>query len=102
MVIRYKPASFPDKQSKMQYIFNRLRGIALGQILPHVREDGTISLEDLPAFVHLPVAGMGVLDRVATAKRKMWEIKQIIREFSPYYAQFQVIAADLDWNPSAL
>jgi hypothetical protein len=86
----------------MQYTFNRLRAIALGQILPHVREDGTIRLDDLPAFIQLPVAGMGDPDRVATAKRKMQEIKQMIREFSPYYAQFQVIAADLDWNPSAL
>jgi hypothetical protein len=51
MVIRYKPASFPDEQSKMRYAFNRLRGIALGQILPHVREDGTIGLEDLPDFI---------------------------------------------------
>jgi hypothetical protein len=51
MVIRHKPASFPDEQSKMRYAFNRLRGIALGQILPHVREDGTIGLEDLPAFI---------------------------------------------------
>jgi len=24
------------------------------------------------------------------------------REFSQYYAEFKVIAADLDWNPSAL
>jgi hypothetical protein len=51
MVIRHKPASFPDEQSKMRYAFNRLRGIAMGQILPHVREDGTIGLEDLPAFI---------------------------------------------------
>jgi hypothetical protein len=35
----------------MRYAFNRLRGIALGQILPYVREDGTIGLEDLPAFI---------------------------------------------------
>jgi hypothetical protein len=32
----------------------------------------------------------------------MKEIKQKNREFSQYYAKFQVIAADLDWNPSAL
>jgi hypothetical protein len=32
----------------------------------------------------------------------MREIKQKNREFSQYYAEFQVIAADLDWNPSAL
>jgi hypothetical protein len=51
MVIRHKPASCLDEQSKMRYAFYRLRGIGLGQILPYVREDGTIGLEDLPAFI---------------------------------------------------
>jgi hypothetical protein len=32
----------------------------------------------------------------------MREIKQKNQEFSQYYAEFQVIAADLDWNPTAL
>jgi len=32
----------------------------------------------------------------------MREIKQMNRQFSEYYAEFQVIAAELDWNPSAL
>jgi len=102
MVIRHKPVSFPNEQSKMRYAFNRLRGIALGLILRHVREDGTIGLEDLPACIPLLEAAFGDPDRVATAERKMSEIKQKNREFSQYYAEFQVIAADLDWNPSAL
>jgi len=102
IVIRHKPASFPDKQSKMRYALNRLRGIASGQILPYVREDGTIGLEDLPAFIQLLEAAFGDPDRVVTVKRKMREIRQKNREFSQYYAEFLVIAADLDWNPSAL
>jgi hypothetical protein len=32
----------------------------------------------------------------------MREIKQKNRKFSQYYTEFQVIAADLDGNPSAL
>jgi hypothetical protein len=32
----------------------------------------------------------------------MREIKHNHREFSQYYTEFQVVAADLDWNPSAL
>jgi hypothetical protein len=32
----------------------------------------------------------------------MWEIKPKNREFSQYYAEFQVITADLDWNAPAL
>jgi len=102
MDIRHKPASFPDEQSKMRYEFNRLRGVALGQILPHVREDGTIGLNDLPALIQLLEAAFGDPDRIATAERKIREIKQKNREFSQYYAEFQVIAADLDWNPLAL
>jgi hypothetical protein len=102
MVIRHKPARFPDEQSKMQNGFNCLRGVALGQILPHVREDGTIGLEALPALIKLLEAGFGDSDRVATAEQMMRQIKQKNLEFSQYYPEFQVIAADLDWNPSAL
>jgi len=69
MVIPHKPTSFPDEQSKMRYAFNRLRGVALGQILPPVREDGTIRLEDLPALIQLLEAAFGDPDRVATAER---------------------------------
>jgi hypothetical protein len=102
MIIRHKPNSFPDEQSKMRYAFNRLSGLALRQILPHVRGNGEIDLGDLTDFIQLLEAGFGDPDRVATAERNMREIKQKNREFSQYYAEFQVIAADLDWNPSAL
>jgi hypothetical protein len=70
--------------------------------MPHVWEDGTIGLEDLPASIQLLEAAFGDSDRVATAERKMLEITQKHPEFSWYHAEFQVIAADLDWNPSAL
>jgi len=43
----------------MWYAFNRLWGIALGQILPDVLEDGTIGREDLPACVQLLEAAFG-------------------------------------------
>jgi len=102
MIIRHKPNSFPDEQSKMRYAFNCLSGLALRQILPHVRENGEIDLGDLTALIQLLEPACGDPDRVATAERNMREIKQNNREFSQYYAEFQVIAADLDWNPSAL
>ena len=102
MVIRHKPAIFPDEQRKMRYVFNCLQGVTLGQVLPHVRQDGTIGLEDLPACIQLLEAAFGDRDLVATAKWKMREIKQKNREFSQHYAQFQVIAANMDWNPSVL
>ena len=70
--------------------------------MPNVREDEEIWLEDLPALVQPLEAAFGDPDRVATAEQKMREIKQKNRKFSQYYAEFQVITADLDWNPSAL
>ena len=75
IVIWQKPASFPDEQWKMRYAFNLLRRVAIGQILLHVREDRTIGLQDLPAFIQLLEAASGVTDRVATTERKMWDIK---------------------------
>jgi len=96
MVIRHKPASFPDEQSKMRYTCNCLRGVALGKILPHVREYRTIGLDDLPTFIPLLEAAFADPDLVARAERKMRENKQKNREFSQYYAELQVIAADLD------
>jgi hypothetical protein len=86
----------------MRYAFNCLIGLTLKQILAHVRDNGDIRLETLQAFIQRLEAAFGDPDRVATAERNMKEIKQKNQEFSLYYAEFQVIAADLDWNPSTL
>jgi len=70
--------------------------------LLHLREDEEIGLEDLPAFIQHLEGAFGDPDRVATAQRRMREIKQQNRESSQSDVEFEVIAADLDWNPSAL
>jgi hypothetical protein len=75
MVIQHKPASFPDEQLKMLSVSNRLLGVAVSQILPHVREDGTIWLSNLPACIQLLEAAFGDPDRVATAERQIRELK---------------------------
>jgi hypothetical protein len=48
----HKPARFSDEQSMMQYAFKCLRGVALGKILPHTWEDGTLGLGDLPGCIN--------------------------------------------------
>jgi len=68
MIIRHKPTTFPDKQSKMRYAFHRLSRFALRQILQHVQEHGEIGLTDLSALIQLLEAAFGDPDRVATAE----------------------------------
>jgi hypothetical protein len=62
MVIRRKPASFPDEQSQMQDTFHCLKTLTLQQILPHVRENSTVGLEHLPALIQSMEAGCGDSD----------------------------------------
>jgi hypothetical protein len=96
MIVRHNPSSIHDEQSMMWYAFNRLSGLALYQILPHVWEHGEIDLGNLTAFLQLLEAVFGEPDRVATAERNTKEIKQNNCECSQYYAECQVIAADFD------
>jgi len=65
-----------DERSKMPCTFNRLSGIALKEILPHIQENGEIGLRDLQAFTQLLEAAFGDPDRVATAERAMRDTKQ--------------------------
>jgi hypothetical protein len=59
IIIRHEPSCFPDNQSNMRYSFNRLSGLALKQVMPHVQDNGEIGLEGLPAFIHLLEAAFG-------------------------------------------
>jgi len=61
-----------------------------------------IRLEGLPPLIQLGEAACGVPERVATVDWNMWEVKQNNSEFSQYNVEGQVIATDLDRNPSAL
>jgi len=61
-----------------------------------------IGLEYQPAFTRLLKVACGDPDWVAPAKRKMGAIKPKNRDFSQYYAESEVIATELDWNPSAV
>jgi len=92
MVMRHKPASCPNEQSKIRLALDCLREISLDQISPHVREDREIGLEDLPAFIQLMEAAFGDPDRVATAEWTMLEIEQKNRKFSQSCTEIQVLA----------
>jgi len=76
MVVQHNPANCPDKQSKMRYAFNRLRGASLGQIVPPIPENQDIGREGLPAFLWPLEAAFGDPNQMAMAERRMQEIKQ--------------------------
>jgi len=82
MVTHPKPGSFPEEQTKMRYAFDLFKGTALEQILSHSRDDGTIGLGDLTAFIQLLEAAFGDHDRAATEKRIVQENKPMNQEFS--------------------
>jgi len=102
MVIRHNPSSFLNEQSKRHFPFNYQKGVALGQIMAHVEDNGTIGLQNLPALIQLLNAAIGDPNRVATAKWNICDIQEKLCELCQYYAEFQVNAINLDWNLSAL
>lgn len=53
IIIEPKPAIYLDKQLKMHHAFNHMMGVALGQLLPRVWENGTTWLKDLLADIQL-------------------------------------------------
>ena len=72
MVIQQKPGTFPNDQSKMQYVFIVLRV----KIVQHIWEDRTIGLLDPQASIQPRKAAFGDPDRMVTAERNMQETNQ--------------------------
>ena len=91
---------FPDVQHQLRYAAGRLSGIAFDQVLPLIQ--GTkVVLSDLESFVTLLENAFGDPDRMATAERKLENLKQRNQDFASYYAEFQRYIGDVDWNEGA-
>lgn len=80
----------------MRLGFNGLKRVAIGQILPHIRENREIRLEDIPAIMDLLEADFVDPARVSGATQKIWGIYQTNPAFSLNYREFKVLAAGLD------
>ena len=93
-------ARFPTAQHALGYAVGLLGGTALAQLIPYVN-GAMINLPDMDAFYAILDDAFGDPDRVATATRELENLKQANREFSLYYADFQRLASELDWNDSA-
>jgi hypothetical protein len=90
--------SFRDDQHKMQYIVSRLDGNAYRMIGPYMREADRIDLADVQELWDVLDTAYDDPDRMGTAERELGNLKQGGREFSAYYADFQRLMAELDWN----
>ena len=68
MVIQHKPTRCPDIDSNMQYAFNSPRGIAWIKIVPHIREDETTGVGNLPPSLQHIEAAFCDLNREVTTE----------------------------------
>ena len=93
-------ARFPTPQHALGYAVGLLGGTALAQLIPYVN-GAHVNLPDMEAFYAILENAFGDPDRVATATRELENLKQANREFSIYFADFQRLISELDWNDSA-
>jgi hypothetical protein len=94
------PGEFLNEQSKLRYAFSRLEGAALEQLI-HLVKDDRVNLGNFEAFVTSLEEAYGDPDRVNTADRARTKLRQGNRDFVAYYAEFQRLIADLNWNDVA-
>jgi len=84
----------------MGYAFNRLEGRALAQILPFV-QNGAFQLNDSDNIICILKAAFGDPDPAATARTKLHGLKQGKKEFTAYFAEFQILVSKLSWDEHA-
>jgi hypothetical protein len=92
--------SFPTMQHRLSYAVGRLEGVAFEQILPYI-ENNAVNLDDIDALIKILEDAFGDPDQVATATRELRNLRQANREFSLYFADFQRLSAETEWNESA-
>ena len=73
---------------------------ALDQVTPHITND-CINLENVGSLISILETAFGDPDKIATAERKLRNLRQANQDFSTYYAEFMQYAADTTWNEVA-
>jgi hypothetical protein len=95
-----RPGEFPDEQSKLRYAFSRLEGAALEQLI-HLVDNNHVDLDNFDTFVTSLEEAYSDPDHANTAERALSKLRQGNRDFVSYYAEFQRLIADLQWNNAA-
>jgi len=94
------PSYFPMSALQMGYAFNRVEGRAQAQILPLV-QNGAFQLNDSDDIIRILEAAFGDPDPAATACTKLHGLKQGKKEFTTYFAEFQMLVSILSWDEHA-
>ena len=98
--LRLQTATRPDVQSRLRYAISLLRGDALNQVLPYIRDE-RVELSDLAALITILENAFGNPNHVKDSEYKLNTIQQGSRDFSSYFAEFQRHAAEVTWNEDA-
>ena len=91
---------FSTPSLRMAYTFNRLEGRTQEQVLPYVKNN-EINLTDTEDIIQILKNAFGDPDPAATARSKLYNLKQGKRDFAVYYAEFQGLVAKLGWDTRA-
>jgi len=94
------PSRFPTPALRMGYAFNHLEGRAQAQILLFV-QNGAFQLNDSDDIIRILEAAFGDPDPAATTRTKLHGLKQGKKEFTPYFAEFQMLVSKLSWDEHA-
>jgi hypothetical protein len=106
LVFKLQPSRYMTDTSKVLTCGALLAGKALAWFNPICEQEGipanAILLSSWSSFQTALDANFGVLDRAITAGHCIRALSQKDRTAASYAADFNVLAADLDWNDSAL
>lgn len=84
---------FPTARERMSYVTNRLEGTAYAQVLPYIL-DGECQLNDYPDVLRVLDHAFGDPNRVNTARKQLFGLRQTNQEFGTFYAEFQRLALE--------
>jgi len=94
------PSRFPTPALRMGYAFNRLEVRTQAQILPFV-QNGAFQLNNSDDIICILEAAFGDPDPAATTRTKLHGLKQGKKEFTAYFAEFQMLVSKLSWDEHA-
>ena len=92
---------FPNPQSRMTYVTNRLKGAPYAQVLSYIC-DGICQLTDYKDILNILERAFGDPNRVRNARNELFRLRQGNKGFSVFFAEFQRLALEGEMPETAL